>query len=163
LQPLILRNQYTTMGKKIEIVNRKAKFEYEFLQSFEAGVMLTGTEVKSLRAGNANLTDAYCLFVGGDLYIKSLFIAEYEYGNQNNHESRRDRRLLLRNSELAKIQKKVEQKGVTIVPYRIYTSERGFFKLEIALAQGKKSYDKRQTIKEREQKLELGRLNKITL
>lgn len=149
------------MAKPIEIVNRKATHEYHFVQTYEAGMMLVGTEVKSLRAGNANMRDAFCFFKGHELYVKNLYIAEYEYGNINNHESRRDRKLLLKKSELTKIQKRVEQKGVTVVPYRIFTSERGFFKIEIALAQGKKSYDKRNSMKERDQKREMNRLNKM--
>lgn len=151
------------MFKKVEISNKKATFEYHFLQEFEAGIQLLGTEVKSLRAGNGNLTDAYCMIVNGEIIIKSLYIAEYEYGNQNNHETRRDRKLLLRKTEVTKLIKKVEQKGVAIVPYKIYSTERGFFKVAIALAQGKKSYDKRNSIKERENKRELNRLNKMQL
>ncbi len=151
------------MANKIDIVNKKAKFEYEFITEFEAGLQLTGTEVKSIRAGNANLSDAYCYIKDGEIVVKSMFIGEYEYGNQNNHETRRDRKLLLRKLEVQKIIKRVEQKGVTIVPYRLFLSERGFVKLDIALARGKKSYDKRNSIKEREQKRELDRLNKIKL
>lgn len=151
------------MFKSVEISNKKATFEYTFLQEYEAGVQLLGTEVKSLRAGNGNLTDAYCLIVNGEIILKSLYIAEYEYGNQNNHEPRRDRKLLLRKTEVNKLIKKVEQKGVAIVPYKVYSTERGFFKVAIALAQGKKSFDKRNTIKERENKRELNRLNKIKL
>ncbi len=151
------------MFKAVEITNKKAKYEYSFLQEFEAGLMLLGTEVKSLRAGNANLTDAYCFIKDNELYVKSLYIAEYEYGNQNNHETRRDRKILLKKTELKKIIKKVEQKGVTIVPYKLYSTERGFFKLAIALASGKKNYDKRNSIKDRENKREMDRLNKIKL
>ena len=144
-----------------EIVNRKAKYEYQFLQEYDAGLILVGTEVKSLRAGNANLNDAYCLFSNGELILKSMFIAEYEYGNQNNHETRRDRKLLLRKGELKKLERRVNEKGLTIVPYKLFISDRGFFKLVIALAQGKKSYDKRHTIKERDSKRELDRMKKM--
>lgn len=151
------------MFKPVEITNKKAKYEYSFLQEFEAGLMLLGTEVKSLRAGNANLTDAYCYIKDGQLYVKSMYIAEYEYGNQNNHEPRRDRKMLLKKTELKKIIKKVEAKGVTVVPYKLYSTERGFFKLAIALATGKKNYDKRNSIKDRENKRELDRLNKMKL
>jgi len=151
------------MFKAVVITNNKAKYEYSFLQEFEAGLMLLGTEVKSLRAGNANLTDAYCFVKGNELYVKSLYIAEYEYGNQNNHETRRDRKILLKKTELKKIIKKVEQKGVSIIPYKLYSTERGFFKLAIALATGKKNYDKRNSIKDRENKRELDRLNKIQI
>lgn len=139
------------------IVNRKAKFEYTLVDEFEAGIMLKGTEVKAMRAGNANLSDAYCIFDDGNLIIKSMFIAEYDHGNVNNHETRADRRLLLRKPELKKIKKKLDEKGLTLVPYKIYFSDRGFVKLNIWLAQGKKSFDKRNSIKEKDVKRDLDR------
>lgn len=148
------------MASPKEIVNRKAKFEYQLLDAFEAGIVLTGTEVKALRAGNANLNDAYCLFTANGLLLKSMFIAEYDHGNINNHETRRDRQLLLRKTELRKIERRVTEKGMTIVPYRVYFSERGFVKIEIYLATGKKSYDKRESIKERDNKRQLDRVKK---
>jgi SsrA-binding protein len=154
------------MGVKIvtkEIVNRKAKFEYHFIQTYEAGLVLTGTEVKALRLGLANLNDAYCIMDSGNLTIKSLFISEYDHGTIYNHDARRDRRLLLKRSEINKLERRVTEKGMTIVPYRIYFSERGFAKMEIALAQGKKAFDKRETIKERDNKRELDRLKKVKL
>ncbi|MEL6864299.1 MAG: SsrA-binding protein SmpB [Bacteroidota bacterium] len=147
-------------NKKIEIVNRKAAFEYQFLAEFEAGIMLTGTEIKSIREGNVNLKDAYCTIKGGELFIVSLFIAEYKFGNQFNHEPRRTRKLLLRKTELRKIERKTKEKGFTIVPYRLYLSERGLAKLDIRLAQGKKAYDKRESIKARENKRDLDRIKK---
>jgi len=146
-----------------EIVNRKAKFEYQFLQSFEAGVTLVGTEVKSIKNGEANLNDAYCLFKDGELFIKSMYVAEYRFGNVHNHETRRDRKLLLKKTELKKIERRVNEKGNAVVPYRIYMSERGMIKLEIALAQGKKSYDKRDAIKAKDQKRDMDRMKKIRL
>ncbi len=146
-----------------EIKNRKAKFEYHFLTGFEAGMMLKGTEVKSLRNGEANLNDAYCMFVNNELFIKSMYIAEYAYGNINNHETRRDRKLLLRKTELKKIEKKISEKGFTLVPFKIFFSERGHAKVEIFLAQGKKAYDKRNTIKDRESKRDLDRIKKSNL
>ena len=146
--------------KNIEIINRKAKFEFQFVQSFDAGMILTGTEVKSIRMGNANMNDAYCRFENNELFIHNLYIAEYEFGNQNNHETRRKRKLLLKKPELRKLQKRADAKGLTIVPFKIFFSERGFAKIEIALAQGKKTYDKRHSIKEKEIKRELDRLNK---
>lgn len=145
---------------ELEVVNRKAKFDYHFIDTFEAGVMLTGTEVKSVRRGNVNLRDAYCFFRQGELYIKSLFIAEYNFGNQFNHEARRTRKLLLKKLQLRRLEKHTKEKGFTIVPARVYINERGLVKVEIALAQGKKSYDKRQSIKERDSKRELNRLKK---
>jgi SsrA-binding protein len=154
------------MGVKIvtkEIVNRKAKFEYHFIQTYEAGLVLTGTEVKALRQGMANLTDAYCLFDRGNLVVKSMYIAEYDHGTIYNHDARRDRRLLLRKPELKKLERRITEKGYTIVPYKLYFTDRGFAKLEIALAQGKKAFDKRDTIKERDSKRDLDRLKKIKL
>lgn len=139
------------------IVNRKAKYEYTLVDEFEAGIMLKGTEVKAMRSGNANLSDAYCIFDNGNLIIKSMFIAEYDHGNVNNHETRADLRLLLRKSELKKIKRKLDEKGLTLVPYKIYFTERGFVKLNIWLAQGKKSFDKRNSIKEKDVKRELDR------
>ena len=149
--------------KKVEIVNRKASYDYHFLADFEAGIMLTGTEIKSIRMGEANLKDAYCVFRKGELFVRSLYIAEYKYGTYNNHETRRMRKLLLHRRELKKLERKVKEKGFSIVPYRLYISERGLVKLEIKLAQGKKSYDKRDSIKERESKRDLDRMKKIRL
>lgn len=147
--------------KRLNIVNKKAKFEYEFLQKYEAGISLVGTEVKSVKAGNVNLNEAYCLFVNGELYLKAMYIAEYELGNINNHETKRDRKLLLRKPELRKLERRVNEKGLSIVPYKVYLTERGFIKIEIFLAQGKKSYDKRNSIKERDTKRELDRIKKL--
>ncbi len=148
---------------KIEITNRRAPYEYHFEQEYEAGIMLTGTEIKSIRAGNANLTDAYCLFENGELWIKSLYIATYEYGTDNNHESRRTRKLLLRRPELRKLERRAKDKGFTIIPYKLYLNDRGFAKLKIELATGKKTFDKRNTIKDRENKRDLDRIKKIHL
>ena len=143
-----------------EIVNRKAKFSYSFIQELEAGIMLTGTEVKSLRKGEANLNDAYCNFKGDELYVHSLFIAEYDHGNIYNHETRRVRKLLLKKTELRKLQRRVKEKGFTIVPYKMYFNERGKAKILIALAQGKKSYDKRDSIKQKDMKRDMDRAMK---
>jgi SsrA-binding protein len=148
-------------SKNIEIVNRKAKFEYEFLSELEVGIILSGTEIKSIRAGEANIKEAYCLFMRGELYIRNMFVAEYKYGTSNNHDVRRDRKLLLKKSELTKFLKKVKEKGMTIVPYRIYINDRGFAKLDIALATGKRSYDKRASLKEKDNKREMERVKKI--
>ena len=141
----------------MEIVNRKAKFEYHFLQTVEAGILLEGTEVKSLRAGDANLGDAWCLFDKGELYIKNMYIAPYKFGPQNQHETRRTRKLLLKRAELKKLERRVNEKGLSLVPYRLYFSESGFAKCEIALGKGKKAYDKRESIKERDVKRDLDR------
>lgn len=138
--------------KKIEIVNRRAKFEYFFTDEFEAGIVLTGTEIKSIRLGNANLTDSYCLFENGELWVRSMFVKEYEFGTDNNHQPRRNRKLLLRRVELRKLDKKVRERGNTIVPYKLYLNDKGLAKLTIVLATGKKSFDKRNTIKDRDEK-----------
>ena len=148
------------MDKTKEILNRKAKFEFHFLQSYEAGIMLKGTEVKSLRKGEANLKDAYCLFRDGELFVRNMFIAEYDHGNVNNHETRRERKLLLKKPELKKLERRVLEKGLTIVPNKIFFSERGHAKLEVFLAQGKKAYDKRESIKQKDLKRDMDRMNK---
>lgn len=147
--------------KKIEINNKKARYEYHILERFEAGIQLIGSEVKSLRLGNANFRDAYCLFVHGELILKKMYIAIYEPASIFNHQPERDRKLLLKKRELKKIEKKSSAKGYTIVPIRLYFNERGFAKIEIALAQGKKAYDKRQSIKDRDQKRDLARMDKL--
>ena len=149
--------------RKIEIINRKAAYEFQFLSEYEAGIVLTGTEIKSIRTGEVNLKDAYCFFKKGELYVKNMFIAEYKYGTYNNHETRRVRKLLLKKGELKKMERRVKEKGQTIIPYKLYLSERGLAKLLVILGQGKKSYDKRHTIKERENKRDMDRLKKIKL
>lgn len=146
--------------QKVEIVNRKATHEYFFVNEFDAGIMLTGTEVKSIRNGNANLSDAYCIFEKDELWVRNLFIAEYEFGTDANHAPRRQRKLLLRKPELRKLERGIKEKGSTIVPYKIFVNDRGFVKITVCLARGKKSFDKRETIKNRESKRELDRVNK---
>jgi SsrA-binding protein len=141
--------------KKIEITNRKAAYDFQFMKKYEAGIMLQGTEVKTLKEGQANLADAFCFFRHGELYVKGLFIAEYKYGSYYNHESRRLRKLLLRGSELRVLEKKLTEKGLALVPYKIYFTDRGFAKLELHLAQGKKSFDKRHSIKEKDNRREM--------
>jgi SsrA-binding protein len=145
---------------KIEIINRRARFEYHFVQEYEAGIMLTGTEIKSVRDGNANLTDAYCLIENGELWVRGMYIAEYSHGTDNNHIPRRTRKLLLRKPELRKLERRAKEKGFTIVPFKLYFSDRGIAKLGIALATGKKAFDKRETIRERDDKRHLDRLHK---
>ncbi|MGI9160162.1 MAG: SsrA-binding protein SmpB [Saprospiraceae bacterium] len=153
----------TRKNNKVEIVNRKAAYEYHFVQELEAGIMLTGSEIKSIRAGNANLSDAYCVMEGGVLWVRSLFIAEYEFGSDHNHEPRRLRKLLLKKPELRKLERRIKEKGFTIVPIKLFINERGYAKLKIALATGKKAYDKRETIKARDDKRQLDRLKKIRI
>ncbi len=147
----------------IEIPNKRASFEYRFLEVVEAGIMLQGTEIKSVRQGKVNLRDAYCIFKKDELWIRSLFIAEYEHGNYANHEARRPRKLLLKKQELKKLHKRAKERGLTIVPTRLYLNDRGLVKLEIALAQGKKYYDKRDSIKQKDQKRELERMKKVRI
>ncbi|HEY9561187.1 MAG TPA: SsrA-binding protein SmpB [Anseongella sp.] len=143
--------------KDIHIKNKKAHFEYHILDRYVAGLMLLGTEIKSIREGKANINDAFCSFIGDVLYVRNMHIAEYSHGSFYNHESKRDRVLLLQKNELKKLRTKVNEKGLTIVPLRIFISDRGIAKLEISVAQGKKEYDKRQTIKERDTKREIDR------
>ena len=143
--------------RDVSIVNRRASFEYHILQTYDAGMVLKGTEVKAIREGKANLADAFCYFLHGELYIKNLHISEYKQATYNNHDAKRVRKLLLTKRELVKMEAKAKEKGFTIIPVRMYTSERGFVKLEIAYAQGKKFFDKRNSIKEKDVKRELDR------
>jgi SsrA-binding protein len=144
----------------INIKNRKATFDYEILETFTAGVVLTGTEIKSLRQGKAGLTDTYCMVENHELWVKNMYIAEYSYGSYNNHTTHRDRKLLVTRKELNRIAKQAEQPGYSVVPLRIFINERGLAKMVIAVARGKKLYDKRQSIKEREDKRNLDRIMK---
>jgi len=134
----------------MKIQNRKAKFNYEFIEKEIAGIVLVGTEVKSIRVGEVSFTDSYCSFENGELWLKNLHITEYTEGNYNNHEPKRDRKLLLKRQQLKKLQKKVNEGGLTIVPTQIFINSKGLVKVEIALAKGKKTFDKRQTIKQRD-------------
>ncbi|MCU0428963.1 MAG: SsrA-binding protein SmpB [Cytophagaceae bacterium] len=136
--------------KNIQIRNRRASFDYHFIDTYIAGLCLTGTEIKSIRLGNANLTDSYCVFHEHELVLKNLQISPYAYGNVYNHDPKRDRTLLLKKTELRKLKEKSEEKGLTIAVSRIFINDRGFAKIEIALAKGKKMYDKREDIKKRD-------------
>ena len=148
-----------TKPKDINIKNRRATFDYEILETFTAGLVLTGTEIKSIRSGHASLVDTFCyVSAAGAVWVKNMNIAQYFYGTYNNHEARRDRKLLLTKKEIAKIGKMGKDSGYTIVPLRLFISERGYAKLVIGIARGKKEYDKRQSIKEREDKRNLARL-----
>ncbi len=139
------------------IKNKKASFEYHFLTTYTAGIILSGTEVKSIREGKANLTDSFCVFVDGELYVKNLHISEYKQGSYNNHEPKRIRKLLLEKIELRKILSKLKDKGTTIIPVQLFFNERGYAKLEIALAKGKKLYDKRESLKEKDVRRQMAR------
>ncbi len=142
---------------QLNIKNRRASFEYILLMELSAGIQLTGTEIKSIRAGKANITDAYCVFVKEELFVRNLHIEEYEQGNRFNHEPKRDRRLLLHRQELNKLRSKLKDQGLTIVPLQMYISDSGYAKLDIALAKGKKLYDKRESLKERDVKRNMAR------
>lgn len=141
----------------ISIKNRKAEFEYHLISAFTAGIVLTGTEIKSIRAGKVNLTDSYCSFINGELWAHNIHISEYANGSYNNHEPKRDRKLLLNKKELKKIQSKLNDRGMTIIPTRMWINENGYAKLDIALARGKKMFDKRESIKEKDQRRAVAR------
>ncbi len=144
----------------LNIKNKQASFEYTILDTYTAGIKLLGTEIKSVRESKVNLNDAFCTFILGELFVRNLHIAEYTFGSFYNHEAKRDRKLLLQKKEIRKLLQKVKEKGLTIVPLKMFISDRGFAKLVIGLAQGKKSFDKRDTMKERDAKIEMGRAMK---
>jgi SsrA-binding protein len=144
--------------KEVNIRNKQASFEYEFLDKFIAGLVLKGTEIKSIREGKVNLQEGYCYFSRGEMFTKGITITPYSQGTYYNHEAGRERKLLMKKSELRKLESKVEEKGLTLVPLRLFVNDRGVAKLEIALAKGKKLHDKRNTIKERDIKRELSRV-----
>ncbi len=141
----------------VNIVNKKARFEYEILETFEAGIVLQGTEVKSVRERRVNFQDAYCYFKRGELWCKGIHISEYSHGGRWNHDPARDRKLLMKKRELRRLREKVQEKGMTLVPLRLYINRRGWVKVELALVRGKKKYDKRETIRRREQEIEARR------
>lgn len=144
----------------INIKNKKASFEYELLEKFISGMQLAGTEIKSVRNGKVSLNDAYCQFYGSELFAKNIHISEYELGTHNNHPAKRDRKLLLHKKELQKLERKTKESGLTIVPTRLFINDRGLAKLEIALARGKKMYDKRETLKQKDSRREMDRMMK---
>ena len=147
-----------TFDKIINIKNKKASYEFEFLDTFKAGLVLRGSEIKSIREGKVSLTEAYCYFKGEALFIKQMHIAPYTLATHYNHDPVRERKLLLQKQELRKLQNKFSEKGLSIVPVRIYINDRGLAKMEIALAKGKKIHDKRQSIKEKDAKRDLQRM-----
>ena len=141
----------------VNIQNKKARFEYELLDIFTAGMQLLGTEIKSIRQGKASISEAYCFMKDGELWIKGMNIAEYDFGNINNHDPIRDRKLLLQKHELQKIEKKIKDQGITIVPLKVFLNSKGLAKIDIALARGKKLFDKRHSLKEKDVKRDLDR------
>ena len=149
------------MKKDVLIKNKRATFDYELVDKFTAGIVLMGTEIKSIRLGKASLVDTFCFFAGNnELWVKNMNISEYSFGSYNNHLPRRDRKLLLNRKELIKLQREVKDNGMTIVPTKLFINEKGLCKLEIALARGKKEYDKRESIKEKDAKRDIDRYMK---
>lgn len=145
----------------INIRNKRATFDFELLESFTAGIVLTGTEIKSIRLGKASLVDTYCYLEKGELWVKNMNISEYFYGSYNNHKARRDRKLLLQRKELRKIERMVKETGYTIVPTRLFINDKGLAKLNISVGRGKKEYDKRQSIREKDDKRTMDRAMKF--
>lgn len=141
----------------IKIKNKKASFEYSLVEKFVAGIQLQGTEIKSIRQGKANLSDAYCALREGELYVKQMHITEYSHGTYNNHEPKRERKLLLNKQELRKLENKTREKGFTIIPTLLFVNEKGLAKLEVAIAKGKKLHDKRESIKQKDMKRDMER------
>lgn len=139
-------------AKDVNIKNKRATFDYSITETFTAGIVLTGTEIKSIRQGKASLVDTFCYVANGEVWIKNMYIAEYFYGSYNNHATRRDRKLLLNRREIARLEKAGKETGFTIVPLRVFINDRGLAKMVIGIGRGKKEYDKRQSIKEREDK-----------
>lgn len=149
------------MQKKINIQNKKARFEYEFLDTYTAGIQLTGTEIKSIRASKARITESFCEFnERGELFVINMFIEEYSHGNFYNHNPKSERRLLLNKRELKKLEKEVKNTGLTIIPLKLFLTDKGWAKLNVALAKGKKLHDKRETLKDRDNKRDLDRIKK---
>jgi len=146
--------------QNINIKNKRAYFDYEIIEKWVAGIQLVGTEIKSIRGGKASVGEAYCRFTHDDLYVVNMNISEYDFGNINNHESRRDRKLLLNKKELVKLQKKIKESGLTIIPLRMFLNDRGLAKLEIGLAKGKKTHDKRETLKQKDARRDMDRAMK---
>ena len=148
------------MLKTINIYNKRARFDYEIIETFHAGIVLAGTEIKSIRQGKANITESFCEFSNNELFAINTYIEEYTFGNQFNHKARSERKLLLKKKELKSLARSVQAKGLTIVPLKLYTNEKGLAKLEIGLCRGKKTYDKRESLKEQDTKRDLQRIKK---
>ena len=154
-----MNKQQEELRKKspVQIKNRKAAFEYFFIEEFTAGIVLTGTEIKSIRAGKASLVDTYCTIIRGEMWVKGMSVSPYFYGSYNNHEQKRDRKLLLTRREINRLESATKQTGYTIVPTLVWIDANGRAKMDIALCKGKKAYDKRQTLKEKEDRREMDR------
>ncbi len=148
------------MIKTVNILNKRAKFDYEILEIYTAGIVLTGTEIKSIRLGKAQIAESFCEFSNNELFAINTYIEEYSHGNQFNHKSRSERKLLLNRKELKSLERSIDTKGLTIVPLKLFTNEKGIAKLEIGLCRGKKTYDKRESLKENDTKRDLDRIKK---
>ena len=148
------------MQKTVNILNKRAKFDYEILDKYTAGIVLTGTEIKSIRLGKAAITESFCEFNGLELFVINMSVEEYAFGNQFNHKARSERKLLLNKRELKSLSKSVQAKGLTIVPLKLFTNEKGLAKLDIGLCRGKKTYDKRESLKSQDVKRDLDRIKK---
>ena len=146
-----------TKNKAVNIKNKRASFDFLLLDKYTAGIVLTGTEIKSIRAGKASLVDTFCFIHNGEMWVKNMYVAEYSYGSYNNHSTRRDRKLLLNKTEIRKLQAEMKTPGYSIVPTLLFIDENGRAKLDIHLCRGKKEYDKRQTLKEKEDRREIDR------
>lgn len=155
-----MANKKNDIKASVIIKNRKAEFDYFFLSRFTAGIVLTGTEIKSIRQSRASLVDSYCYVQGREVWVKNMYIAEYAFGSYNNHNTRRDRKLLLNRREITRLEQQLKNPGLTIVPLQLYINEQGRAKLDIALARGKKMYDKRATMKDRDDRREMDRATK---
>lgn len=155
-----MANKKNIKPSLINIKNKRASFDFEFIDTFTAGIVLTGTEIKSIRLGKASLVDTFCYFNHGELWVKNMNISQYSYGSYNNHVERRERKLLLNKKELRNLEAETKAPGFTIVPVRLFINEKGLAKLVIALARGKKEYDKRQSIKDKEDRREMDRAMK---
>lgn len=149
------------MTNDINIRNKRASFDYEFIEEYNAGIILTGTEIKSVRAGKASLVDSYCYFDRGELWVKGIHIAEYRLGTYYNHDEKRERKLLLTGQELHKLERKIKESGLTIIPVKMFLTDKGWAKLRIALARGKKEYDKRESLKLKDAKRDMDRVRKF--
>ena len=145
----------------VQIRNKKASFEYFFIDTYTAGIVLTGTEIKSIRLGKASLVDTYCVVLNGELWVKGMNVSPYFYGSYNNHEAKRDRKLLLTKKEIRALESATKQTGYTIVPILVFIDEKGRAKVDVALCKGKKEFDKRQTLKEKEDRREMDRAMKV--
>lgn len=148
------------IDKSVQIKNKRARFEYEIIEQYEAGIVLTGTEIKSIRMSKASIAESFCQFVGDELFVINMTVDEYKLGTYYNHKIKRERKLLLHRRELIKIQRKVKDIGFTIVPLKLYINEKGLVKLQIAIGKGKKLFDKRESIKDRDNKRHLDRIMK---